>query len=125
MNQTLTKHISCECKCKSDGRKCRCTINVDVKVKIYISEYVKYLESLSDDSAVTCNEIRDTVWSKPTETMPINFDYKKLTYEMDNFNVLLTFLLIVGLIIVRIYYYYHIKHESKQSKYCITIVIIN
>ena len=45
---------------------------------------------------------------------------------MDNFNISLTFLLIVRLIVVRInYYYYHIKHGSKQNKYYIAIVIIN
>ena len=74
--KTLTKHISSECKCKFDGRKCnsdqwwnndKCQCECKrhhVCEKYYIWnpstctwENGKYLASIMDDSAITCNEI--------------------------------------------------------------------
>ena len=75
-SKTLTKHISCECKCKFHGRscnsdqwwnndKCRCECKKPhVCKKYYIwnpatcsCENGKYLASIMDDSAITCDEI--------------------------------------------------------------------
>ena len=75
-SKTLTNHISYECKCKFDGRrcssdqwwnnnKCRCECKKPhVCKKYYIwnpatygCENGKYLASIMDDSAITCDEI--------------------------------------------------------------------
>ena len=52
----------------------------------------KYLESITDNSVVTCDENIGTVWSEPTKTMPINFNYKKATYK---FYILLALLVLI------------------------------
>ena len=108
-SKTMTKHISCKCRCKFDGRKCNSnqkwtTINVHVSAKI--QENNKHLESIIDDSVIMCDETIDALWSEPTKTMPINFNNKKVTYTMNNFYIIIAFLLItiLLLIIVGIYY---------------------
>ena len=71
------ENISCECKCKFDGRKCnsdqwwnndtcQCECKKhDVCEKDHIlnptcsCENGKYLASIMDDSAITCDEVRD------------------------------------------------------------------
>ena len=78
-SKILTKHISCKCKCKFDEQNViqingGITINVDVSVKnvmyvkkkIYIQnpstcscENKKYLASIMDDSAITCDELKN------------------------------------------------------------------
>ena len=77
-SKTLTKHISCKCKCNFDSRKrnldqkwnnkkCRCECK---KYQICKKDYIwnlatcsckngKYLESIIDDSVITCHEIID------------------------------------------------------------------
>ena len=78
-SKTLTKHISCECKCKFDGRncnsdqwwnndKCRCECKKrHVCEKDYVwnpatcnCENGKYLASIMDDSAIMCDEIKES-----------------------------------------------------------------
>ena len=75
-SKTLTKHISCECKCKLDGGNCnsyqwwnndKCWCDCKrsyVREKDYVlnpapwnCENGKYLASMMDDSAITCDEI--------------------------------------------------------------------
>ena len=71
-------------------------------------ENVRYLESIIDDSVVTCDEIIDALRSEL-----INFNDQKATCKMKNFYILLTVLLIIILLLitVAIYYYdYHIQH---------------
>ena len=88
-SKTLAKHISCECKCRFDGRisnsdqwwnnnKCRCECKErHVSKKDYVwnlatynCESGKYLASIMDGSAITCDEIIDaeatTEKEKPT-----------------------------------------------------------
>ena len=73
-SKTLTKHISWECKCKFDGRKCnpdqwcnnKCQCECKKRhicEKYYIwnpatcsCENGKYLASIMDDSAITCDQ---------------------------------------------------------------------
>ena len=77
-SKTLTKHISCKRKCNFDSRKCnsdqkwnskkcRCERK---KHQICEKDYIwnlatcscengKYLESITDDSVITCDEIID------------------------------------------------------------------
>ena len=77
-SKTLTKHTYCKCKCNFDSRKCNsdqkwnskkfqceCKIH-QICEKDYICnlatcscENGKYLESIIDDSVITCDEIID------------------------------------------------------------------
>ena len=69
--------------------------------------------SFIGDSEITCDEIIE-----PIKTTPINFGYKKAICTMDNFYILVAFLLITLLLLIIFgiyYYYYHIKHRSKQQ----------
>ena len=135
-SKTLTKHISCECKCKFDGRKCnsdqwwnntkyQCEGKNHHVKKNYVwdpatcsCENGKYLASIMDDSAITCDEIieshdEDTEAKlyDETKTIPTNFNGKKATCKTQNFNILLAFLLItIGLLITVSIYCYLIKY---------------
>ena len=51
-----------------------------------ISENGIYLESIINDSVITCDKSIEVVWSEP-----INFNNKKATCKMDNFYNLLAF----------------------------------
>ena len=76
-SKTLTKHISCKCKCRFQRKKCNsdqwwnndkclCECKKHVCKKDYIWNRAKfsckngkYLASVMDDSAITCNQIVD------------------------------------------------------------------
>ena len=92
----LTRDILCECKCKSDGTKCnsnqywnndkcRCEFK-----KVYVCEknYAwnpakcvckngKYLASIMDESAITCDEVMNS-YDEEIKTIPTNFNDKNL-----------------------------------------------
>ena len=74
-SKTLTRHLSCECKCKFDVNviqingvimiKCQCECK---KIRVCEKDYIwnpatcicengKYLTSIMDDSAITCDEV--------------------------------------------------------------------
>ena len=74
-SKTLTKHLSCECKCIFDVNviqingliiiKCQCECK---KIRVCEKDYIwnlvtriceneKYLTSIMDDSAITCDEV--------------------------------------------------------------------
>ena len=150
-SKTLTKHISSKCKRKFGGRKwnsnqwcnddkCRCECKKrHVCEKDYIwnsatfsCENWKYLASIMDDSAITCDEIieshdEDTEAKlyDETKTIPANFNGKKATCKTQNFNILLAFLLItIGLLITVSIYCYLIKYWAKQ-KYLLPFHVTN
>ena len=74
-----------------------------------------------DDSAIICDEVVDAD-AKPsrkdddeTKTIPTNFNEKKATCKMQNFYILLAFLLIaIALLIVVNIYCCLIKYRGKQ-----------
>ena len=97
-SKTLTKHIWCKCKCKFDGRKCnlnqkwynykyRCESK---KRHAYGKDYIwkpttcsckngKYLESIIDNSVITCDKIIDAesrLSDVETKTVTKSFDKK-------------------------------------------------
>ena len=144
-SKTLTKHISCERKCKFDrtkcksnqwwnNDKCRCECK---KHHICEEDYVwnpaicncengKYLASIMDDSGIICDEIIDV--------KERNFNEKNITCKIQNFYVLLAFLLITitSLLAVSIYCYlikyqpknllpFHNKN-NKLNKFCINSI---
>ena len=106
-SKILTKHISCECKCKFDGRKCNsdqwwnnnkcwcvCKNTMDVK-KNYIwnpatcsCENGTYFASVMDDSAITCDEVKES-YDEETETIPTNLNEKKAICKTQNVYILL------------------------------------
>ena len=129
--KTLTEHISCECKCKFDEEKCnsnqwwnnnkwRCEYkkyNICEKDYIWnistcICENGKYLASVMDDSVIACNEIIK-------ETIPTNLNEKKTTCKMQNFYILLAFLLITIALLITVSIYCY--KTSSQTKIFITI----
>ena len=94
-SKTLTKYISCTCNCNFDGRK-RNSIKSGIKInvgrsaeiqkkhcvceKYYIwnpgtcsCENDKYVESITDDSLIMCDEIIDTAKTFLTKTVLIKF----------------------------------------------------
>ena len=119
-SKTLTKHISCECKCKFDGRncnsdqwwnndKCRCECKKrHVCEKDYVwnpatcnCENGKYLASIMDDSAITCDKIIES-YQEETTTISNNFNEKKATCKTQNFYILLAFLLITMALLIAV-----------------------
>ena len=87
-------------KCNSDqwwsNNKCRCECKKrHVCEKDYIlnpatcnCENGKYLASIMDDSAITCDEIIDveSKWNdEETKTIPTNFNEKNTTCAIQNF----------------------------------------
>ena len=66
-----------------------------------------------DNSAITCDEVIEP-YDKETKTIPANCNEKKATCKMQNFYILIVFLLIVtGLLISVNIYYYLIKYRAK------------
>ena len=135
-SKTLTKHISCECKCKSHGRKCnsdqwwnndkcRCECK---KPHVCEKDYIcnpatcgckngKYLASIIHDSAITCDENKES-YDEETKTIPTNLNEKKPICKTQNFYILLAFLLItLALLIAVSIYCYLIKYKDKKNPY--------
>ena len=99
-SKALTKHISCECKCRFDERKCNsdqwwnndkrwfdckkrhvCKKDHVWNPASFNCENGKYLASIIDDSAITCDE---NLESYDVET---NFNEKKATCKTRNFYI--------------------------------------
>ena len=75
-------------------------------------EYGKYLASIVDDSAITCDEVIESHDEK-TITIPTNFNEKKQPLKR---KLLLLFLLVtIALLITVIIYGYVIKYQAKQK----------
>ena len=68
-----------------------------------------------DNSAITCDEIIESN-NEETKFIPTNFNEKKATCKMQNFYILLAFLLItMALLIAVSIYCYLIKCRAKQK----------
>ena len=119
-SKTLTKHISCECKCTFKGTKCdsdqwwnndKCwceCIKRHICEKYYVCntatcnyENGKYLASVLDDSAVSSDEIKES-YKEETKAIPSNFYEKKAIHKLQNFFILLTFLLITITLLIAV-----------------------
>ena len=72
-----------------------------------------------DDSAVACDETIDAVPKsngKERKTIPTNFNGKNTTYKIQNFYILLPFLLItIALLIIVSIHCNLIKYRAKQK----------
>ena len=133
-SKNLTKDISCKCKCRFDWKK----RNIDQlwndnkcwyeckKLHVREKDYIwnpsicgcksgKYLASIMDGSAITCDEVIDSC-QEETKTVSTNSNEKKAICKVQSFYVLLVFLLItiVLLIFVSIYCYL-IMYRAKQK----------
>ena len=117
-NVTQTKsEISCECK---NPRK-------HAWKKIYIwnpststCENGKYLASITGDWVVICHEIIEVIKNVPTNTIsknPIstNFNKKKVTCKIENFYILLKFLLITISLLIIISIYCYLKNINQKQ----------
>ena len=112
----LTKDILSKCKCRFDGKKynsnqwwnkdkrqCECK-KLHVCEKDYIwnpstctCENGKYLATVMDDSAITCDKVIDTkckLNDQEIKTVSRNFNEKKITCKTQNVYISLAFLLI-------------------------------
>ena len=68
-----------------------------------------------DDSAIMCNEVIEP-YNKQTKTIPTNFNEKKAICKIQNFYILLAFLLIrIALLIAVSIYCYLIKYQAIQK----------
>ena len=75
----------------------------------------KYLASITDDSAIMCDEIIES-YNEETKTIPTNFNEKKANCKMQNFYILLAFLLItIALLIAVSIYCYLIQYRAKEK----------
>ena len=107
------RHI-CEKDCIWNPATCSC-------------ENGKYLASIMDDSAITCDEIKDAdaeamSYDKAmsndegTKTIPTNFNEKNITCKIQNFCILLAFLSItIALLTAVSIFCYLIKYRAKQK----------
>ena len=132
-SKTLKKHILCEGKCKVDVRKCnsdqqwnndkcRCECKKrHVREKKYVwntttrrCENGKYLASIMDDSAIICDEVIKSY--EETKTILANSNEKKVTCNVQNFYILITFLLITIVLLIAVSIYrYLIKYQANQK----------
>ena len=138
-SKILAKIISCECKCRFDGKKCnsdqwwnkdKCLCECKkchVGKKYYIWNCAtssckngKYLASIIDDSAITCDEIIDVeAKSNESETkaFPANLMKKnstakhKISIVIKNSFSLISIALLIAVSI----YCYLIKHRAKPK----------
>ena len=68
-----------------------------------------------DDSAIMCNEVIEP-YNKQTKTIPTNFNEKEAICKIQNFYILLAFLLIrIALLIAVSIYCYLIKYQAIQK----------
>ena len=88
-SETLTKDISCKCKCKFDRRKCnshqcwnnnKCRCECKKRCVCHVwnpatcsCKNGKYLASIMDDSAITCDEIIES-YDEETKTISTYFN---------------------------------------------------
>ena len=74
-------------------------------------ENEKYLESIIDDSEITCDEIIESYDEE------INFNEKKPTSKPQNFYILLAFLLITIVLLIAVSIYcYLVNYQAKQKQ---------
>ena len=77
----------------------------------------KYLTTIMDNSAITCDKVRES-YDKETKTIPANVNKKKAIYKTQNFYILFAFLLItIELLIAVSIYCYLIKNRALQKHF--------
>ena len=69
-----------------------------------ISKIRRYLESIMDDSALTCDEIIES-YDEETKSILTNFNERKATSKTQNLYILLAFLLITIALLIAISIY--------------------
>ena len=69
-----------------------------------ISKIRRYLESIMDDSAITCDEIIES-YDEETKSILTNFNERKATSKTQNLYILLAFLLITIPLLIAISIY--------------------
>ena len=100
----------CECKKRYVGEK-----HYIWNPATCSSKNEKYLASIMDDSAITCDEIIES-YEQETRTIPTNFREKKASCKIQNFYIMLAFLLItIALLIFVSIYSYLINYWAIKS----------
>ena len=70
----------------------------------FISKIRRYLESIMDDSAITCDEIIES-HDEETKSILTNFNERKATSKTQNLYILLAFLLITIALLIAVSIY--------------------
>ena len=112
-----------QCECENPKKK-----NIMSARKVIFGSLVlctcengKYVGSITVDSAITCNEVIEVTKTVPTKTfswktVSTNFHREKVTYKIENFYILVAFLLIfIALLITVSIYYCFKKHRPNQK----------
>ena len=101
-------------------RSCKKDYNQNTNTRIF--ENSKHLKRIDDTSVIACDEIIsvvDIVSIKITNTiatnLSINFDSKKVRYEIDFYILHIVLLVILLLLIATIICYHYVKNISKQK----------
>ena len=117
-------------KSKMDNNKYQCECKNLEETQVCKNDYIRnpaswsckngqYLESIIDDSVITCDEIIDvgaTSYDEETEIVSTNFSNKKVIFKTKSFYILLAFLIIIIAFLISVsVYYYLIKSKPKQK----------
>ena len=70
----------------------------------FISKIRRYLESIMDDSAITCDEIIES-YDEETKSILTNFNERKATSKTQNLYILLALLLITIALLITVSVY--------------------
>ena len=86
-------------------------------ILVHTCESNRYLKSIADDILTSCDEIIDMVAkSWQLETVSINSNHKKATYEIGYYVLYSILFVTIVLLEIAIFLYYFIKHWSKRRK---------
>ena len=97
----------CQCECK---KRHVCEKDYIWNPSTCSCENGKYSASIMDNSAITYDKVIEP-YDEETKTIPTNFNEKKANCKMQNFYILLAFLLIaIALLIAVSIYCYLIKY---------------
>ena len=133
--KTMAKPISYDCRCKFKSnqkqnnktfqcecekyRSCKKDYNQNTNTLIF--ENSKYLKSIGDTSVIACDEIIsviDVISIKMTNTiatdLSINFNSKKVKYEIDFYILHIVLLVIILLLTATIICYHYAKNVLKK-----------
>ena len=131
-SKTLMTHISFECKCKLHRTKCKsnqcwnknkCWYECK---KCYTCEkdYVwnpstgnckdeKYLASNKNDSIIICDEVLESC-NEEINTIPTNFNERKVACKTQSFYILLVFLLVTIVLLIAASIYCYVIQYRRQ-----------
>ena len=107
----------CECKKRHVGEK-----DYIWNPATWSCENGKYLRSIMDDSAIMCDE---ESYNKQRKTILTYFNEKKAVCKVENFYILLAFLLIIIALLIAFSIYCYLKKYSSIQKHLLSFHVAN